>query len=75
MLELQEKPVVLSRKSRKGVYMVEETPSVREIEKMLGFDKVRPIPLTASDAADTQEKDQQLKDWYEYELQKFFEEC
>jgi hypothetical protein len=55
------------------VFKVEETPSVSEIEKMLGFDRVQPIHLTPSDATDTQGKDQELRDWYEYELKKFFE--
>lgn len=74
MLALQEKPVVLSRRNRKGVFKMEETPSVREIEQMLGFDSVQPIRLTPSDQEDTNEKEEKLRDWYEYELKKFYHE-
>jgi hypothetical protein len=50
------------------VISLKETPSVREIEKMLGFDSVMPINATPSDSADMIDKDQELKDWYEFEL-------
>lgn len=74
MLLLEEKEVKLVRRSRKGVLAVEKTPNVNEIEKILGFDSVKPIHLTPSDEEDTNEKEKELRDWYEYELTKFFEE-
>jgi hypothetical protein len=74
MLLLAEKSVSLNRRSRRGVMSLKETPSVREIEKMLGFDSVMPINATPSDSADMIDKDQELKDWYEDELKKFFAE-
>jgi hypothetical protein len=74
MLQLAEKSVTLKRKSRRGVLTMKETPTVREIEKMLGFDSVKPINATPSDSEDMNEKELELKDWYEYELKKFFAE-
>jgi hypothetical protein len=74
MLVLHEKNVALKRKGRKGVYTLESTPNTKELEKILGFDHVQPIHLTASDEKDTMEKEKVLREWYEYELKKFFEE-
>ncbi|PFQ62882.1 hypothetical protein COD20_27000 [Bacillus cereus] len=74
LLQLEEKVPTLSRKSRKGVWTVKkDTPDIQEIERLLGIDSVRPIPLTPSDEEDTKEKETELRDWYEYELKKFFE--
>ena len=46
--------------------------SIKEIEKALGLDNVKPIQLTSSDANDMQDKKDDFKDWYEYELRQFF---
>lgn len=73
MLYLDEKPVTLSRKPHRGVLAVEKNPSIEEIEKILGIDSVQPIHLTPSDAEDTEGKEKELRDWYEYELREFFE--
>lgn len=46
---------------------------IRDIEKDLGIDQIKPITLTPSDSEDMNEKEQELRDWYEHELRKFFE--
>lgn len=68
-----EKALKLNREPRGGVLTVEKSPSIQEIQKLLGLDSIQPIHLTLSDEEDTKEKENELKDWYEYELREFFE--
>ncbi len=51
---------------------VKREPTVKEMEKALGLDKVRPIALTPSDAADFREKGDPFKEWYEQELRRHY---
>lgn len=52
--------------------MPKKEPTIREIEKALGFDTVTPIILTFSDAKEFEEKGDPFKEWYEDELREFF---
>lgn len=52
--------------------MQKKEPTIGEIEKALGFDKVTPIILTPSDAKQFEEKGDPFREWYEDELREFF---
>jgi hypothetical protein len=59
----------------KGAIGVTRRLSVEEIEKRLGFNNIKPIPLTPSDEEDMIKKEDELKEWYEDELREFYEEA
>ena len=63
----------VSRKTREETAMPREL-TIKEIEKELGFDKVKPIAASPSDEQDMLEKGDCFKDWYEEELRRFYYE-
>jgi hypothetical protein len=62
-----------SRKQPKEEISMPKELSVEEIEKELGFDKVRPIYASPSDEKDMLEKGDCFKDWYEEELKAYYD--
>jgi len=62
-----------SRKQPKEEISMPKNFSVEEIEKELGFDKVRPISVSPSDEKDMLEKGDCFKDWYEEELRAYYD--
>jgi hypothetical protein len=48
--------------------------SIEEIENILGFNQIIPIPLSLSDEADMKENESDFRKWYENELIKLYEE-
>ncbi len=46
--------------------------TVQEMQKALGLDKIEPITLTPSDAADFRQKGDPFKEWYEQELRRVY---
>ncbi|MBO8129760.1 MAG: hypothetical protein H0Z39_11310 [Peptococcaceae bacterium] len=62
-----------SKTTRGGVGVCKKL-TVKEMEKALGFDKVKPIELSPSDARQFEEKGDPFKDWYEEELRTLFKD-
>lgn len=47
--------------------------SVKEIERELGLDRIKPLPATESDQRELQGKPNPFDDWYEEELRALYE--
>ncbi|WP_144460602.1 hypothetical protein [Siminovitchia fortis] len=73
VIDFKDKNVVLRRNESSGVLTLNKPRDIKDIEKGLGIDQIKPITLTPSDSEDMNEKEQELRDWYEHELRKFFE--
>lgn len=56
----------------KGGVVVEKEPTIAEMEKMLGLDKVRPVQVSDSDQSDVESKKAELRLWYEEEVRALY---
>ena len=59
-------------RSNGRAYKMEQEFTIKQMEKILGIDKIKPIQLTPSDEADTKEDAEYFKDWYEQDLRELF---
>lgn len=56
----------------KGGVVVEKEPTVAEMEKRLGLDKVHPVTVSDSDRSDIESKKVELRLWYEEEVRALY---
>ncbi|MNO45824.1 hypothetical protein D3C76_361010 [compost metagenome] len=64
------RPVVLKDSSNR----IKSKLSVREIESILGIDRIELIRITSADSKDMENDLDYFKGWYEDELRKFFQD-
>ncbi|WP_242250058.1 hypothetical protein [Bacillus cereus group sp. BfR-BA-01324] len=68
---LEEKQSILIKEREDGM---KKKLSIEEIEKELGFDKIKPIHPSPSHAKDMEQENDVFQKWYEEELRKLYED-
>jgi hypothetical protein len=57
---------------KKGASLMENGPTIAEMERRLGLDKIRPASISDGDEDDVKAKRAELREWYEKEVRDLY---